>query len=229
MSIRASESPTPANPADALLAECADLARGLAHPHRLALLERLQADELPVERLAEACALTLANASQHLQQLKRVGAVQSRRDGKRVLYRLGDGPLPELLAALRRQTAHRQAQWRALAQDAAHGRGDIEGVSREQLLARLLEGDTTVLDVRPAEEFALGHLPGAINIPLPELEQRLSELTSQREIVAYCRGPYCVLSTGAVAMLRAQGLRAQRLADGFAQWRDAGLAVETGA
>ncbi|QWP75442.1 ArsR family transcriptional regulator [Lysobacter sp. K5869] len=229
MSIRAPDSPDSANPTDPLLADCAELARGLGHPHRLALLERLQADEAPVERLAEACALSLANASQHLQQLKRIGAVQSRRDGKRVLYRLGEGPLAELLAALRRQAAHRQAQLRAVAEDAARGRGEVEGVSREQLLSRLLEGHTTLLDVRPAEEFALGHLPGAINIPLPELERRLSELAPQREIVAYCRGPYCVLSAGAVAMLRAQGLRAQRLADGFAQWRDAGLAVETGA
>lgn len=218
----------PDPPTNPLLADAAELARSLGHPHRLALLDCLRGDELAVERLAEACALSLANASQHLQQLKRVGAVQSRRDGKRVLYRLGDGPLAELLAALRRQAGHRQAQLRALAEDAAHGRGELDGVSREDLLERLLDGHTTVLDVRPAEEFALGHLPGALNIPLPELEQRLAELAPDREIVAYCRGPYCVLSAGAVAMLRAHGLRAQRLADGFPQWQAAGLRVETG-
>lgn len=227
MSIRHLAPPIPA--VDPLLSASAELARSLGHPHRLALLDCLHLDEYPVERLAETCSLSLANASQHLQQLKRVGVVQSRRDGKRVFYRLGDGPVATLLDALRRQAEHRQAQLRALAEDAAHGRAEADGVSREELLDRLLDGDTTLLDVRPAEEFALGHLPGAINIPLPELEQRLAELAPGRDIVAYCRGPLCVLSTGAVAMLRARGLSAHRLADGFPQWQAAGLKVETGA
>lgn len=227
MSIRIPTPPT--LPVDPLLAASAELARSLGHPHRLALLDCLHLDEYPVERLAEACSLSLANASQHLQQLKRAGVVQSRRDGKRMLYRLGDGPVATLLDALRRQATHRQAQLRVLVEDAAKGRAEVEGVSREELFNRLLDGDTTLLDVRPAEEFALGHLPGAVNIPLPELEQRLAELAPDRDVVAYCRGPLCVLSTGAVAMLRAHGLRAHRLADGFPQWQAAGLKVETGA
>ncbi|MGF6229272.1 rhodanese-related sulfurtransferase [Inquilinus ginsengisoli] len=209
-----------------LFAELAELARTLGHAHRLMLLEQIGQGERPVERLAELAGLTVANASQHLQHLRRAGLVESRRDGKRVLYRLGGGPIVPLLAALRRQAGHRRAEIRDVVADSIGRPERLEGLSREDLLERLREGGVTLLDVRPEEEFALGHLPGALNIPVESLERRLAELPPGQEIVAYCRGPYCVLSVEAVAALRACGLPARRLRDGFLDWKAAGMDVE---
>ena len=180
-----------------IYAELAELARTLGHAHRLMLLEQIGQGERPVERLAELAGLTVANASQHLQHLRRAGLVESRRDGKRVLYRLGGGPIVPLLAALRRQAEHRRAEIQGVVADRIGRPERLEGLSREELLKRLREGGVTLLDVRPEEEFALGHLPGAVNIPVEVLERRLAELPPGQEIVAYCRGPYCVLSVEA--------------------------------
>ncbi|WP_047249539.1 ArsR/SmtB family transcription factor [Chromobacterium subtsugae] len=202
--------------------EFAELARTLGNAHRLLLLEHAAQGERPVERLARLAGLTVANASQHLQQLKRAGLVASRRDGKHVLYRLGDGPVVNLLDALRQCAEHRRREMGRLAAGAA----GAEAVSREALLERLRDGDALLLDVRPAEEYAQGHLPGALNIPLEMLPQRLAELPAALEIIAYCRGPFCALSVQAVAALRAGGLAARRLADGFPDWKAAGLPVE---
>ncbi|WP_225766927.1 metalloregulator ArsR/SmtB family transcription factor [Inquilinus sp. Marseille-Q2685] len=209
-----------------IYAELAELARTLGHAHRLMLLEQIGQGERPVERLAELSGLSIANASQHLQHLRRAGLVESRRDGKRVLYRLGGGPIVPLLAALRRQAEHRRAEIRDVLADSIGRPERLEGISREELVERLREGGVTLLDVRPEEEFALGHLPGALNIPVESLERRLAELPSGQEIVAYCRGPYCVLSVEAVAALRARGFAARRLRDGFLDWKAAGMAVE---
>lgn len=209
-----------------LFAELAELARTLGHAHRLMLLEQIGQGERPVERLAELAGLSVANASQHLQHLRRAGLVEPRRDGKRVLYRLAGGPIVPLLAALRSQAEHRRAEIRGVVADRMGRPERLEGLSREALLERLREGGVTLLDVRPEEEFALGHLPGAMNIPVEALERRLAELPPGREIVAYCRGPYCVLSVEAVAALRARGLPARRLRDGFLDWKAAGMAVE---
>ena len=207
-------------------AELAELARTLGHAHRLMLLEQIGQGERPVERLAELSGLSIANASQHLQHLRRAGLVESRRDGKRVLYRLGAGPIVPLLAALRRQAGHRRAEIRDVVADSLGRPERLEGLSREELVERLREGGVTLLDVRPEEEFALGHLPGAVNIPVEALLRRLAELPPGQEIVAYCRGPYCVLSVEAVAALRARGFAARRLRDGFLDWKAAGMAVE---
>ncbi|SUX53776.1 ArsR/SmtB family transcription factor [Chromobacterium vaccinii] len=205
------------------LDEFAELARTLGSPHRLLLLELAAQGEWSVEALAEQAGLSVANASQHLQQLKRAGFVLSRRDGKHVRYRLGEGPVIPLLAALRQCVEHRRGELGRLAAGLA---GGAEGMSREALLARLRDGDVLLLDVRPREEYLQGHLPGAMSLPLEQLERRLAELPPALEIVAYCRGPYCALSAQAVAMLRAAGRPARRLMDGYPDWKAAGLAVE---
>lgn len=209
-----------------MLRETAELGRTLGHMHRLSLLETIAQGERSVERLAELTGLSVANASQHLQHLRRAGFVQTRRDGKRVLYRLGDGPVLALLAALRQCAEHKRMEIGEFVNDSLHQRNRVEGITRDELLSRMGEDEITLLDVRPEEEYALGHLPGAMNIPLEELESRLAELPPDHEIVAYCRGPYCVLSVNAVTALRARGLQARRLEQGFLDWRAAGLSVE---
>ncbi|WP_374419949.1 ArsR/SmtB family transcription factor [Chromobacterium sp.] len=221
--------PTAAPPAPERFADLAELARTLSHAHRLLLLEHVAQGERPVERLAELAGLSIANASQHLQHLKRSGLVLSRRDGKHVLYRLGDGPILAVLDALRRQAEHQRGAIRALLNDAAARPEALDGVTLDELLRRLNDGDLILLDVRPADEYAAGHLPGALNLPPELLEHGLEQLRAGAEIIAYCRGPYCVLSTQAVAALRARGLNARRLDSGFPQWKAAGLEVEVGA
>jgi rhodanese-related sulfurtransferase/DNA-binding transcriptional ArsR family regulator len=206
--------------------ELADLARSLGHTHRLVLLHHVAEGEKPVERLAELSSLTLANASQHLQHLKRAGFVQTRRDGKRVLYRLGNGPIADLLKVLRKLAAHRRDEIRQLLTDSVTRPDSLEHISREELVRRLQDEAVVLLDVRPEVEFAAGHLPGAINIPVAELEGRLAELPRDREIVAYCRGVHCVLSADALAILRQRGRSARHFATGFAGWQAAGLRVE---
>ncbi|WDD94290.1 metalloregulator ArsR/SmtB family transcription factor [Burkholderia sp. FERM BP-3421] len=212
-----------------IFGELAELAKTLGHPHRLALLEHAAQGERSVEQLAELTALSVANASQHLQSLRRAGLVQARRDGKRVLYRLGAGPIEPVLAALRGLAESNRAALREFVADSVAHRDRLEAISREELLTRLDAHSVTLLDVRPEHEYALGHLPGAINIPLEALARRIAELPRDQEIVAYCRGAYCTLSADAVAALRAQGRRARRLASGFPEWQAAGLRVETAA
>lgn len=191
------------------------------------LLEHIAQGERPVERLAELSGLSIANASQHLQHLRRAGFIQARRDGKHVLYRLGNGPIANLLGALREYTEHNRSEIRELVADSIHHNERVEAISRDELARRMRDHSVTLIDVRPRDEFELGHLPGATNIPVAELERRLAELPRDQEIVAYCRGPYCVLSVEAVAALRARGLRARRLQNGFLDWKAAGLQVET--
>lgn len=209
-----------------ILEHIAALARVLGHAHRLDLLEHISQGERSVERLADLAKLSVANTSQHLQQLRRGGFVQSRRDGNRILYRLGDGPVLDLLSSLRCYAESSRAEIREIFSACFSRLDDFEPVSRGELVARLAARQVTLLDMRPRDEFALGHLPGAINIQLDDLERRLSELPAQQEIVAYCRGAYCVLSFEAVALLRAKGFNARRLEDGFPEWKAAGLAVE---
>ncbi|NQD91420.1 metalloregulator ArsR/SmtB family transcription factor [Pseudomonas sp. CrR25] len=216
-----------ATPSTQTFAATAEIARTLGHEHRLALLEQISQGERAVERLAELCGLSVANTSQHLQHLRRSGFVQTRRDGKRVLYRLGSGPIANLLGALRQYVEHNRSEIRELIVDSVYQRDRVELISREELLLRMQEGSVTLIDVRPEEEFALGHLPGAINLSVEELERRCAEFPPDQEIVAYCRGPYCVMSFDAVAALRAKGLRARRLESGFPEWKAAGLRVET--
>lgn len=207
--------------------QIAELARAAGSAQRLMLLQHIAQGERSVERLAELSGLTIANASQHLQQLKRTNFVQTRRDGKNVLYRLSNGPVIELISALTRLAEYNQAEVRSLIQDSIHQRDQLEAVSHDELVELLRDNSITLLDVRPEDEYALGHLPGAINIPFNELEQRLAELGSAQEVVAYCRGSKCVLSPNAVATLKAKGLRASYLIDGFPSWKAAGHTVET--
>lgn len=222
MSMNSPDSPQPSQRFDAL----AEIAKTLGQAHRLALLEHIAQGERAVERLAELTGLSVANTSQHLQHLRRVGFVQTRREGKRVLYRLGAGPIAPLLAALRGYAEHQHAEIREVIADSIHQRDRLDGVSIEELLGMLDSGGVVLLDVRPSEEFAQGHLPGAINIPTEDLERRLADLPAGADVVAYCRGPYCVLSTDAVAALRAHGVAARRLDAGFPEWKAAGLQVE---
>jgi len=214
------------SPKAVLFGQFAAVAKAIAHPHRLALLEQLAQGERSVEVLADRTRVTVANASQHLQQMRRAGLVAVRRQGRYIFYRLADDAVLELLAALRRIAERSLAEVDRVVRSYFNDRDSLEPISRADLVHRLKAGLVTVLDVRPEDEFALGHLPGAINIPLSKLGQRLASLNRRQEIVAYCRGPYCVLSYEAVAALRARGFKARRLEDGLPEWRAAGLPVE---
>jgi rhodanese-related sulfurtransferase len=214
-------------PKQRVFASLAEIAQALGHAHRLELLEHLGQGERSVEDLAARANLTLANTSRHLQLLRRAALVEGRRDGKRIYYRLaGDDLVIGLLLALSRVGERNSAEIARVMASYFRARDEFEPVSRDELLDRLRWGTATVLDVRPEDEFAHGHLPDALNIPLSELERRLAELPADQEIVAYCRGPWCVLSFEAVALLRQRGYRVRRLEDGFPEWKVAGLPVE---
>ena len=216
------------NPKRALFAQFAAVAKALAHAHRLELVEQLAQGERSVETLASRTGLSIANTSQHLQQMRRVGIVAARREGKFLFYNLADEAVLTVLAALRRIAERNIAEVGQVIRSYFDDRDSLEPVSRDELLQQLRAGTVTILDVRPPDEFALGHLPAAVNIPLRELEARLAELDPAQEIVAYCRGPYCVLSYEAVAWLRERGFKVRRLEDGLPEWRAAGLPTETG-
>jgi rhodanese-related sulfurtransferase len=211
-------------PKQHVFASLAQIAQALGHAHRLELLEHLGQGERSVEDLAARAGLTLANTSRHLQLLRRAALVVGRRDGKRVYYRLdGDDVVVGLLTALGRVGERNSAEIARVMAGYFRARDELEPVSRDELLDRLRAGSAAILDVRPEDEFASGHLPEALNIPLAQLERRLAELPPDREIVAYCRGPWCVLSFEAVALLRQRGYQARRLEDGFPEWKTAGL------
>jgi rhodanese-related sulfurtransferase len=218
-----------AGPKQQVFAGLAQIAHALAHAHRLGLLEHLGQGERSVEDLATRANLTLANASRYLQLLRRAALVEGRREGKRVYYRLaGDALVVGLLAALSRVGERNSAEIARVTANYFRARDEFQPVSRDELLDRLRSGTTTVLDVRPEDEFASGHLPNALNIPLSQLERRLAELAADQEIVAYCRGPWCVLSFEAVALLRQHGYRVRRLEEGFPEWKTAGLPTSCG-
>ena len=214
-------------PKQTVFAGLSEIAQALGHPHRLELLEHLGQGERSVEELAALTGLTFANTSRHLQILRRAALVTTRRDGKRVLYSLaGQDDVIALLKALGRVGERNAAEIERVMAAYFRARDAMEPVTRKGLIKRLKDDLVTVLDVRPEAEFALGHLPSALNIPWPDLKKRLAELPKGREIVAYCRGPYCVLSFEAVAMLRARGYTVHRLEDGFPEWKAAGLPIE---
>jgi rhodanese-related sulfurtransferase/DNA-binding transcriptional ArsR family regulator len=201
-------------------------AKALGSGRRLELLDVLANGERTVDALAGEVALSVANTSQHLQVLRRAGLVTSRREGTSVHYRLAGPEVFELWRALRSLAAARLAEVERLAAAYLGARDQLEPVTREELARRLEDGDpVVVLDVRPAREHAAGHLPGAVSIPVQELSRRLAELPADREIVAYCRGPYCAFAHEAVELLRAEGFAARRLEDGLPEWQAAGLAV----
>lgn len=214
------------NPKQKLFAEFATVARALGHAHRLEILEHLAQGERGVDALSASVHLSIANTSQHLQHLRRAGLVASRRNGKFILYFLSDETVLTLIAALRQVAERNIAEVAQVVRGYFADRDAMEPVSRQELLERSQAGLVTILDVRPTDEFAQGHVPHALNIPLNDLNARLSELDPKQEIVAYCRSTYCVLSFEAVAALRKRGFKARRLEEGFPEWKAAGLPHE---
>jgi rhodanese-related sulfurtransferase/DNA-binding transcriptional ArsR family regulator len=213
-------------PKQALFEQLALIARALGSAARLELLDFLAQGQRNVEELAQATGLSVANTSKHLQQLKAAGLVEARRNGKHVRYRLSDDRTLDAIRDLRILAEAHLDRVDDLVSSYLRTRDALEPVPANELLDRARHGLVTVIDVRPPEEYAQGHIAGALNIPLEKLMRRLKELPRDREIVAYCRGPWCVLSYEAVARLRKAGIEARRLEDGLPEWRRAGLPVE---
>ncbi len=211
-----------------LLDTLAQVGKALGSGHRLALLERLAQSQAPVETLANTTELTVGNASAHLQQLRKAGLVTATRSGKQIIYRLTDERIVTVMSLLRDVAETNLAEMERLVSrlfGSDDPGGSLEAVSRDDLLTGVREGSVALLDVRPREEFQAGHLPDAINIPLDELDTMLDALPRNREIVAYCRGPYCVMSHEAVERLRSLGFQVRRFDEGFPEWKAAGLPV----
>ena len=204
----------------------AKVAHALASGNRLQLLELMAQGERPVEALADLAGMTLANTSQHLQALRQAGLVSPRKEGQRVYYRLAGDDVVRLYDVLRTVAESRLAEVKQLVADFLGDKDALEPIAAGELLKRAKRGLVTVLDVRPPEEFAAGHLPGAVNIPIDKLEGGLAKLSKRREVVAYCRGPYCLMSFEAVLKLRKRGWKARRLQHGFPEWKAAGLPVD---
>jgi rhodanese-related sulfurtransferase/biotin operon repressor len=198
----------------------------MGNGYRLELLEFLAQGEHSVDALAQVSGLTVANTSQHLQQLRSAGLVANRKEGHKVYYRLSGMDVSSLLASLRDVAVRRLAEVNRLVGDYLNTKDNLEPIPTRELLQRVKAGLVTVLDVRPKEEYELGHLPDAINIPLNELEKHLDALNPQREVVAYCRGPHCALAFDAVIQLRERGFTAYRLQGGLPEWMLEGLPVE---
>lgn len=204
----------------------AEVAKALGNGRRLEILELLAQTERSVEALAETAGMPIANASQHLRLMRQAGLLTSRREGKHIFYRLSDPAVVDVLAALRKIAESNLAEVRELVRGYFHERDGLEPVSRRELAHRIKNRLVTVLDVRPESEFVAGHLPHAVNIPQRDLNRRLRELPKHQEVIAYCRGPYCVLAFEAVALLRKRGFKVRRLEDGYPEWHAAGFPVE---
>ncbi|HFD32931.1 MAG TPA: metalloregulator ArsR/SmtB family transcription factor [Gammaproteobacteria bacterium] len=209
-----------------LFAYFAQVAKAISNPNRLEILEFLAQRECAVEDLASLTGLTIANTSHHLQQLRQMGLVTCRKEGQYVIYRLSGEDVIELLSQLRLVAERHLDNVNQLIDDYLKVKDDLEAVPADELVERARQGLVTVLDVRPESEFKAGHLPGALNIPLSELENKLNELDREKEIIAYCRGPHCVLAYDAVEKLRQKGLKARRLDGGYPEWKVMGLPVE---
>ena len=217
---------TAPNPKRDVFHNLARIGTALSSPVRLEFLELLAQGERSVDQLATLTGTSVANTSQHLQKLKAAGLIVGRKEGQYVYYRLAGDEIVELLGALGKAGETYLAEVERTVRLYYAAKDDLEPVPARELLERAKRGLVTVLDVRPPEEFAAGHVPGAVNIPVHELEKRLAELPRRREVVAYCRGPYCLMSYDAVVLLRKKGLKARRLQDGLPEWRLAGLPVQ---
>lgn len=213
---------------DRLYGQLARIGKALSSPHRLEILELLAQSERTVDSLATEVGLSLANTSQHLQALRQAALVDSRKNGLFVYYRLAGAEVFELSRVLRTVAERRLAELERLVREHFGDREGPEAVSMSELLKRARSKRVVILDTRPAGEYVAGHIAGAISVPVDQLHQRLRHLTKGKEYVAYCRGPYCVYADRAVEVLRAHGRRAQRLKDGFPEWRAAGLPVANG-
>jgi rhodanese-related sulfurtransferase/biotin operon repressor len=215
------------NPKRDVFANLARVGTALSSPTRIEFLELLAQAERSVEQLAMLTGTTVANTSQHLQKLRQAGLIVGRKDGLYVFYRLAGDEVVQMLSAMSRVGEAYVAEVEQIVRLYFARKDELEPVPAKELLERARKGLVTVLDVRPPEEFAAGHVPGAINIPVHELEKRLKDLPRRKELVAYCRGPYCLMSYEAVSILRKKGLKARRLEAGLPEWRAAGLPIET--
>jgi len=215
------------SPKREVFASLARIGTALSSPTRIEFLELLAQAERTVEQLANLTGASVANTSQHLQKLRQAGLIIGRKEGLYVFYRLPGDEVVGLLSAVSRVAETYVAEVERIVRLYFAYKDELEAVPAKELLERARKGLVTVLDVRPSEEYAAGHVPGAINIPVHELEKRMKELPRRREVVAYCRGPYCLMSYDAVEALRKKGFKARRLQDGMPQWRLGGFPVET--
>ena len=213
---------------DPLYAQFARIGHALGSPVRIELLDLLAQGEKTVEALADHSASSVKNVSAHLRVLRQARLVETRRDGTYIYYRLADGDVGRFVRDLQRLGQQRLAEVDQVARQYIDDRDELDPVTQAELRKLVRDGDVTVLDVRPADEYEAGHIPGALSIPVSELKRRLRELPKRREIIAYCRGPYCVFSLEAVTLLRQHGFRARRTDDGLPAWRDAGLPIALG-
>ena len=211
---------------DAIYEQLARIGKTVSSPRRLELLDLLCQAPRTVEALAKQANQSIANTSQHLQVLRAARLVEAEKKGVFVTYRLADPAVGEFFRGLRLLAESRLAEIEQVTRDYLKGRSGMEGVDREALLERVRRGEVVVLDVRPSEEYQAGHIPGALSVPLKELESRLEGLPADQEIVAYCRGPYCMLAVEAVERLRARGFKATRLDESVSDWRARGFEVE---
>jgi len=217
------------NPKKKLFEQFARVAKSLASPNRLELLETLAQGEKSVDALAQATGMSVANTSHHLQILRDSGLAESRKEGLQVIYRLSDDQIPNLMGCIGRIAEKHLAEVERIVREHFDVCDSLTPVGRDELMARVKDGETMVIDVRPAMEYEAGHIPGAINIPVDELPQHLEALPHGQEIVAYCRGPFCMLAFEAVAKLREAGYQARRLEDGFPEWKAENRPVDHGA
>ena len=213
---------------DAIYEQFSRIGKAVSSPKRLELLDLICQGEKTVETLSRETGLTVANTSQHLQTLKAARLIEAEKDGLYVKYRLADEMVCEFFRSMRILAENRLAEVDMIKRRFLEGREGMEPVNRDDLLTRVAEGGVTVLDVRPTDEYLAGHIPGALSVPLGRLKEILASLPTDQEIVAYCRGPYCVLSVQAVEMLRKKGFNAIRLEESVQDWRAMGLPVETG-
>lgn len=216
------------SPKKKLFEQFARVAKSLASANRLELLEALAQGEKSVDALAQATGMSVANTSHHLQILRDSGLAESRKEGLQSIYRLSDEQIPILLGCISRIAERHLAEVDRIVREHFDARDSLTPVGRDELMARVKEGGAMVIDVRPVDEYQAGHIPGAVNIPVDELPQRLESLPHGQEIVAYCRGPYCMLAFDAVARLREAGYQARRLEDGFPEWKAENRPVDSG-
>jgi rhodanese-related sulfurtransferase len=213
---------------DALYAQFARIGHAVASPKRIELLDLLSQGEKTVEQLAEQSATAIKNTSAHLRVLRQARLVETRRDGAYVYYRLGADDVFRFVRDLQALGRGRLAEVEQVARLYIDERDDLEPVTIKELRRRMRDGDVTVIDVRPEEEYQAGHIPGALAIPVAQIKRRLAEIPKKRDVVAYCRGPYCVFSVEAVGILRKHGYRARRTNEGFPDWRASGLPIASG-
>lgn len=211
---------------DLVYEQFARIAQAFAAPRRLEIIEILSQGERDVESLANQVSMTIANTSRHLQILKSARLVDTRREGVRIFYRLADEEVANCWLRLQSLAEKRSAELKETARAFFEERDNMEPLTKEELMTRTKNNEVIIIDVRPYQEYQSGHIPGAVSIPLPELKNRLSEIPKDSEVVAYCRGPYCVLSVEAMTILREAGYHSLRLKEGLPEWKAAGLPVE---